>query len=51
MHYRLRPDKAEEEARKGKTEADGVEPAPYETIHHLVRHDKQNDRGTQAGVT
>ena len=47
----MRPDIAEVEARRGKTEADGVEPPPHETIHHLARYDKQNDRGTQAGVT
>jgi len=28
-----------------------IEAPPYETIHHLLMHNKQDERGTQAGVT
>ena len=41
----------EEEAGSGKTESDGVEPPHYETMQHFRRHGKQDERGTQAGVT
>ena len=39
----------EEEVGRGEIEVDRG--TPYETIHHLLMHNKQDERGTQAGVT